>query len=115
MTRTFGPRWKPVRSATCSPYPAHQVVTPAGRFQAKALVTRIPKRAWQQMSAGAGAKGERYYDWAQLDIAGPAGRPGNWWLLIRRNRRSGELAFDRCFSHRPVPLTCLVPHQATLA
>ena len=86
----------------------HQVVTPAGKFQAKALVMRIPKRAWQQLSAGAGAKGERYYDWALLDIAGPAGRPGNWWLLVRRNRRSGELAFYRCFSHRPVPLTCLV-------
>lgn len=86
----------------------HQVVTPAGKFQAKALVTRIPKRAWQRLSAGAGAKGERYYDWAQLDIAGPAGRPGNWWLLVRRNRRSGELAFYRCFSPLPVPLSELV-------
>ena len=42
----------------------HQVVTHAGKFQAKALVARIPKRSWQRRSAGAGAKGERYYDWA---------------------------------------------------
>lgn len=28
--------------------------------------------------------------------------------MIRRNRRSGELAFYRCFSPRPVPLCDLV-------
>lgn len=54
------------------------------------------------------AKGERYYDWAQLDITGPEEQPGHWWLLIRRNRRSGELAFYRCFYPRPVPLSELV-------
>ncbi|MFJ4649353.1 IS701 family transposase [Streptomyces bobili] len=83
----------------------HQVTTPAGKFQARALVPRIPRRAWQRLSAGAGAKGERYYDWAQLDITRPEERPGHWWLLIRRNRRSGELAFYRCFSPRPVPVS----------
>jgi hypothetical protein len=67
---------------------SHQVVTPAGKFPTKALVARIPKRAWQQRSAGASAKGERYYDWAQADIHGPAGRPGHWWMLVRRNRRT---------------------------
>lgn len=86
----------------------HQVATRAGKFQAKALVPQIPKRAWQRLSAGAGAKGERYYDWAQLDIVGPAGRPGHCWLLVRRNRRNGELAFYRCFSPCLVPLSELV-------
>jgi hypothetical protein len=37
-----------------------------------------------------------------------AGRPGRWRLLIRRNRRSGELTFYRCFSPRPVALSDLV-------
>ncbi|MEU4303403.1 IS701 family transposase [Kitasatospora aureofaciens] len=86
----------------------HQVVTHAGKLPAKALVAKIPKRAWQRHSAGAGAKGERYYDWAQVDIHGPDERPGHWWLLVRRNRRSGELAFYRCFSPHPVPLSDLV-------
>ncbi|MCC9312543.1 IS701 family transposase, partial [Kitasatospora sp. RB6PN24] len=86
----------------------HRVTTKAGRFPAKALVARIPKRAWQRLSAGAGAKGERFYDWAQVDIDGPDDRPGHWWLLVRRNRRSGELAFYRCFSPTPVPLSDLV-------
>ncbi|MFF3257018.1 IS701 family transposase [Actinacidiphila glaucinigra] len=86
----------------------HQVLTRAGKLPAKALVARIPKRAWQRLSAGAGAKGERHYDWAHVDISGQAGRPGNWWLLVRRNRRTGELAFYRCFSPRPVSLSVLV-------
>ncbi|MBM9624068.1 IS701 family transposase [Streptomyces zhihengii] len=86
----------------------HPVVTHAGRFQARTLAARIPSRAWQRLSAGAGAKGERYYDWAQVDVHGPTGRLGQWCLLVRRNRRTSELAFYRCFSPHPVPLSELV-------
>ncbi|MFI1606997.1 IS701 family transposase [Streptomyces griseofuscus] len=86
----------------------HPITTHAWKFQAKTLAARIPRRAWQRLSAGTGAKGERYYDWAQIDIHDPAGRPGHWYLLVRRNRRTGELAFYRCFSPRPVPLSELV-------
>jgi SRSO17 transposase len=57
-------------------------------------------------TAGAGAKGHRYYDWAWLAI--DPGRPGHRWLLIRRNRRTRELAFYRCYSPRHVPLAALV-------
>ncbi|MFK0284666.1 IS701 family transposase [Streptomyces sp. NPDC090499] len=84
------------------------VVTQAGRFQARALAARVPKRAWQRLSAGAGAKGERYYDWAQVDIQGTSGQPDLWSLMVRRNRRTGELAFHRCFSPHPVPMSELV-------
>ncbi|MFI6729798.1 IS701 family transposase [Streptomyces atratus] len=86
----------------------HPVVTHAGKFQAKTLAARIPKRAWQRLSAGAGAKGERYYDWAQIQVHDPAGRLGQWCLLVRRNRRTRELAFYRCFSPHPVPMSELV-------
>ncbi|MEU6895344.1 hypothetical protein ABZ934_26885 [Streptomyces sp. NPDC046557] len=82
--------------------------THAGKFQAKTLAARIPKRAWQRLSAGSGAKGRRYYDWAQVEVHGPAGRLGQWCLLVRHNRRTGELAFYRCFSPRPVPMSELV-------
>lgn len=40
-----------------------------------------------------------------INLHGPADRPSRWWLLVRRNRRSGELAFYRCFSPRSVPLS----------
>jgi SRSO17 transposase len=36
------------------------VDTRAGRFRVDALTGRLPKRAWQRVSAGAGAKGPRY-------------------------------------------------------
>jgi len=57
------------------------------------LLTRVPARAWQCVSAGAGAKGHRYYDWAfvRLDHDGPppVGQAGRHWLLVRRNRTTG--------------------------
>ncbi|MGW3648226.1 transposase [Streptomyces sp. NPDC000878] len=35
----------------------HEVATRAGKFHADTLVKKIPKLAWQKLSAGAGAKG----------------------------------------------------------
>src|SRR5690349_11136019 len=90
---------------------ACQVATAAGPCQARAIAARLPRRAWQRCSAGAGAKGHRYYDWAWL--ATDPGRPGHRHLLIRRSRRTGELAFCRCYSPRPVPLPILVKVAGT--
>jgi len=83
-----------------------EVITGAGKFRADALAAKVPKRAWQKLSAGAGAKGHRFYDWAVIDLAEE--RPGSHRLLIRRNRTSGELAYYRCFSPAPAPLATLV-------
>jgi len=85
---------------------SHQVTTSAGACPARQLAARLPRRAWQRYSAGAGAKGHRYYDWAWLAI--DPGRPGHGHLLLRRSRRTGELAFYRCYSPRHVPLPALV-------
>lgn len=87
-----------VLAVACS----HEVTTSAGRFRADALAAKVPKRAWQKLSAGAGAKGHRFYDWAVIDLAEP--RPGSRQLLIRRNRTTGELAYYRCFCPAPVSL-----------
>ncbi|MBT1188758.1 IS701 family transposase [Streptomyces sp. CJ_13] len=84
------------------------IATRAGVFRAGQLAYGLPKKAWQRLSAGTGAKGHRFYDWAQVDMAGPPGSPGHRWLLVRRNRRTGELAFYRCYSAHPVPLSTLV-------
>jgi SRSO17 transposase len=84
---------------------SHQVITAAGACPARRLAARLPRRAWQRYSAGDGAKGHRYYDWAWLAI--DPGRAGHQ-LLIRRNRRTGELAFYRCYSPRHVCLPALV-------
>ncbi|GLW74687.1 transposase [Kitasatospora phosalacinea] len=84
------------------------IATRAGVFRAGVLAHGLPKKAWQRLSAGDGAKGRRFYDWAQVDIDSPPDCPGHRWLLIRRNRRTGELAFYRCYSARLVPLATLV-------
>ncbi|MER5991469.1 IS701 family transposase [Streptomyces viridosporus] len=84
----------------------HHITTPAGKIRADALVKRIPKRAWQKLSAGAGAKGQRYYDWALAAILDE--RPGHRHLLVRRNRRTGELAYYRCYSTTLTTLQTLV-------
>src|SRR5690606_10083634 len=95
---------------------SHRVTTGIGRRRAIDLAVRLPKSAWQTLSAGLGAHGDRLYDWALIDIHPdrPAktstdqpdtGCPG---LLIRRHRTTGELAFYRTWTPRPVPIAALV-------
>jgi hypothetical protein len=72
----------------------------AGRFvrvkprrRARAFVCGLlPRRAWQKLSAGAGTKGHRFYDWALAETADD--RPGHHQLLVGRNRRTSELALS---------------------
>jgi len=85
---------------------SHPVITAAGPCQVRKIAARLPRRAWQCYSAGQGAKGHRFYDWAWLAI--DPGRPSHRHLLIRRNRHTRELAFYRCYSPRHVPLLVLV-------
>jgi SRSO17 transposase len=64
----------------------------------------------------AGPKGQRYYDWAWITLTPDSAavgcadgtESGCWWLLVRRHRRTGELAFYRCYSPQIVPLRELV-------
>lgn len=87
----------------------HRLPTAGGAERADHLVARLPKRTWQRLSAGKGAKGHRFYDWAWITItSADDGSAGYRWLLVRRNRRTGELAYYRCFSPRRVPLAALV-------
>jgi SRSO17 transposase len=91
-----------VLAVACS----HQITTRGGKLRVDALAAKLPKRAWQKLSAGVGAKGQRFYDWAVIDLAEP--RPGCHQLLIRRNRTTRELAYYRCWSFAPAPLPTLV-------
>jgi SRSO17 transposase len=89
----------------------HPVVAAGDTWRADGLAARVPARAWQCISAGQGAKGHRYYDWAFVRLD-PAQRdpsdPGQRWLLVRRNRKTGELAFYHCWMPRPTLLAVLV-------
>jgi hypothetical protein len=46
----------------------HPVTTQAGKHKAVDLATRLPAQVWARHSAGAGAKGQRVYDWALVEI-----------------------------------------------
>lgn len=106
--------WPQLYGATSSVYVlavacSHRVPTGLGVQRADRIAADLPKRAWQRMSAGVGAKGHRYYDWAFIALPQAVDQhAGHHWLLIRRNRTTGELAFYRCWSSELVPLHCLV-------
>lgn len=87
-----------------------RVPTAAGQLRADQLTAGLPQRAWQRLSAGAGAKGQRYYDWALITLTPPAQSPESAcsWLLVRRRRDTGECAYYRCYNLDPVPLRELV-------
>jgi SRSO17 transposase len=85
----------------------HRMPAGGGRVtRADVLAARLPRRAWQRLSAANGAKGQRYYDWAWVTIT--SSNPGCRWLLIRRHPRSGELAFYHCYAPQPATLPALV-------
>jgi hypothetical protein len=81
--------------------------TAPGKHSAKALARRLPARARYRLSAGVGAKGHRWYDWALIDITDPE-VPGDHALLVRRSISNGELAFYRRYTPTAVPLATLV-------
>jgi len=87
----------------------HRVQAGGVTHCADTLLRQVPARAWQCVSAGKGAKGHRYYDWAFIGLDPVSGgQAGQYWLMVRRNQRTGELAFYRCWMPRPVPLAVLV-------
>ena len=89
---------------------SHRFTTGIGPRRAIDLAVRLPKNSWQRMSAGIGAKGPRWYDWALIEVSDPAVTEGTGpnWLLIRRRISDGEYAFYRAHAPGPTPLTELV-------
>ncbi|HEY5842192.1 MAG TPA: hypothetical protein VIU87_12110 [Mycobacterium sp.] len=86
-----------------------RVPTAAGPIRVDRLPAMLPKRAWQKHSAGLGARGDRIYSWAWVSLLPEDDTDtGHHHLLIRRNDRTGELAYLRCYSPHPVPLAALV-------
>jgi SRSO17 transposase len=73
------------------------------------LAAALPPRAWRRLSAGAGAKGPRLYDWARVPLR-PLGEPGKgYWLLARRSIADpAALAYFVCFGPARTPLAELV-------
>jgi len=75
-----------------------------GRHEAAVLARALPPRAWRRLSAGAGTKGERLYDWARVRLLPPPdgggdAPPRERWLLARRSIADpADLAYFAVFA-----------------
>jgi SRSO17 transposase len=79
-----------------------------GSATATGLAAGVSPEQWVACSAGLGAKGRRLYDWTRIQLAAPAAAGGTRWLLVRRSRRDGKLAFYACFGPVETSLLGLV-------
>jgi SRSO17 transposase len=55
------------------------------QYQVKTLLAKLPEEGWERLSAGAGAKGPRVYDWLRLPIGSALQEEGRRWLMVRRS------------------------------
>jgi hypothetical protein len=78
------------------------------RASAEQLAAAVPATQWVACSAGHGAKGRRLDDWVRVELAAPATAGMARWLLVRRSRSDGELAFYACYGPAATPLIGLV-------
>lgn len=77
------------------------------------VAQRVPRKAWQRLSAGDGSKGPRWFDWAALRL--PCAERG-WqrWLLLRRKvDKPTEVAYYRVFAPAPVSVQEVVTVAGT--
>ena len=82
-----------------------RVRTAPGTRRVDHLVAALPPSSWQSYSAGNGSKGPRNYHWAWISLADTS---PDRWLLVRRNPKTGELAFYLAWSPTRHPLRTLV-------
>src|SRR3954469_3508287 len=83
---------------------------------AAAIASALGPAAWRRLSAGAGAKGARLFDWAYLELADleaaeySESLSGVWTrgLLIRRTIADGTLAFFTTWCPAGTPVEALV-------
>ncbi len=64
----------------------HEWVEVGGqRVRVDRLAKGLSASQWQSLSAGAGAKGPRLYDWAAVALSSPAKAGWQRWLVVRRS------------------------------
>ena len=82
---------------------------PPGQARACDLIAALPAAAWQRLSCGEGAQGERVYDWAYR-LVRPAQRDGWVHAVVARRHptRPDELAFSLVHAPEGRPLAEIV-------
>ena len=51
----------------------------------KAILAALPDAGWHRISAGAGSKGPRWYEWLRLELHAPRQHGWKRWLVVRRS------------------------------
>lgn len=74
-------------------------------LEAREIAAQLPDEAWHQISAGAGAKGPRWYDWAwqplwRLQLTTEERAQGHWLLIRRSLDDPTEVAYYVVFAPR---------------
>ena len=72
---------------------------PEGEQRADDLIAAVPSRAWQKISAGAGAHGPREYHWVRIPVR-PGWKRGHWLLARRSLSDPTEIAYYACYGPR---------------
>lgn len=94
-----------VLAASCN----HAIWRDGRQERADALIAALPDAAWGTLSCGAGAQGERLYDWSCLRLPDASAAGMAHWLLARRSRSDPtELAYFRVFGPATTALGELV-------
>ena len=79
-----------------------------GQHAAAALAAAVPQESWQRLSAGPGAKGERFYDWTRVRLMRLQQPPWEHWLLVRRHpSKPDNLAYYVVFGPADTTLATL--------
>jgi SRSO17 transposase len=75
------------------------VITTSGAdARVDALIAGLPRQAWKRLSCGAGAHGQRIYDWARVPIRRGWGPGVGHWVLARRSLADPtEIAYYLCY------------------
>ena len=92
-----------IRARGCPQPPGPRPLRAPARRRPRA---RLPRRAWQRVSAGQGSKGPRLLRLGLDHHRCRRGTAGQRWLLIRRNNTTGELAYFRCYAPARCPWPC---------
>jgi SRSO17 transposase len=78
------------------------------------ILAELPQEGWVQLSAGAGSKGERLYEWRGVLLHPPAERGWRRWLLFRRSlSQARDVAAYTVFAPAHMTLTSHVQAAGT--
>jgi SRSO17 transposase len=78
--------------------------------QVKTILPTLGSEGWCRLSAGAGAKGPRWYDWTWRQLAAPLQPQWGRWLLVRRSLSDPtELTAYVVFAPRATTMERVVP------